>query len=319
MFHRKKIICSALLFIVILAGLFLVFMRLQKGAETPDSLADNTAQNATSSKPEKNTEPLPDMTEPTPEPSLIDASGMTLETRIHTPAGYERTPVNPDSLAHFLRNYRMKKDGKPVCLYDGSQKGNQDAHAAVFKLPIEKEDLQQCADSIMRVYAEYFWHTGQKERIAFHLVGGFYAEYSKWRAGYRMQISEQSTHWVKSAAADDSYEIFQKYMRIVFAYAGTLSMKAESKKTSLSKLKVGDIFIKDGSPGHVVMVVDLCKNSEGKKAFLLAQGYMPAQDFHVLKNPSHETDPWYYEEEVTYPFTTPEYTFEKGSLRRLRY
>ena len=67
------------------------------------------------------------------------------------------------------------------------------------------------------------------------------------------------------------------------------------------------------------MVVDLCENADGKKAFLLAQGYMPAQQFHVLKNPAHEDDPCYYEEEVTYPFHTPEYTFQKGSLKRLNY
>lgn len=319
MFQRKKIIRLVVFLFVILALLFLILIRIQKGTETPDSPADNTAQNSKTSEPINDTEPLPGATEATSEPTLIDASGMTLETRIHTPSGYERTTANQNSLAYFLRNYQMKKDGKPVRLYDGREKGNQDAHAAIFKLPIEKEDLQQCADSIMRMYAEYFWHTGQNDRIAFHLVDGFYAEYSKWRAGYRMQVSESGTRWAKTASPDDSYETFQKYMRIVFAYAGTLSMKAESKKTSLSKLKAGDIFIKDGSPGHVVMVVDLCKNKEGKKAFLLAQGYMPAQDFHVLKNPSHETNPWYYEEEVIYPFATPEYTFEEGSLRRLTY
>lgn len=171
----------------------------------------------------------------------------------------------------------------------------------------------------MRVYAEYFWHTGKKERIAFHLADGFYAEYRKWREGYRIQISERSSNWVKTASPDDSYETFQKYMRIIFAYAGTLSMEKEAKKIPLSKINAGDIFIRGGSPGHVVMVVDLCKNTEGKKAFLLAQGYMPAQEFHVLKNPLHETDPWYYEEEIAYPFATPEYTFEKGSLRHLTY
>ena len=96
-------------------------------------------------------------------------------------------------------------------------------------------------------------------------------------------------------------------------------MEKEAKKIPLSKINAGDIFIRGGSPGHVVMVVDLCKNTEGKKAFLLAQGYMPAQEFHVLKNPLHETDPWYYEEEIAYPFATPEYTFEKGSLRHLTY
>ena len=80
-----------------------------------------------------------------------------------------------------------------------------------------------------------------------------------------------------------------------------------------------DVFLKGASPGHVVMIADVCKNAEGEKAFLLAQGYMPAQEFHILKNPAHEADPWYYESELTYPFVTPEYTFEKNCLKRLNY
>ena len=67
------------------------------------------------------------------------------------------------------------------------------------------------------------------------------------------------------------------------------------------------------------MVVDVCENEAGKKAFLLAQGYMPAQEFHLLKNPLHDTDPWYYEEEIEYPLQTPGYVFEEGSLKRLKY
>ena len=66
------------------------------------------------------------------------------------------------------------------------------------------------------------------------------------------------------------------------------------------------------------MIVDVCENEEGKKAFLLAQGFMPAQQFHIIKNPRHE-DPWYYEDEVTYPFYTISYTFEEGSLKRVMY
>lgn len=251
--------------------------------------------------------------------SIIHPEGMTLETRIAVPEGYERTKVKEGSLGSFLRNYPLKKDGKPVLLYDGSKKGNQDAHAAVFKLPIEPEDLQQCADSVMRVYAEYLWNTGQKDRIKFHFVDGFLADYTRWRDGERIKTGNNGTIWVKSASYDDSYDNFKKYMRIVFAYAGTLSMEKESEKISLKKLRTGDIFIKGGSPGHVVMVVDVCEDSEGKKAFLLGQGYMPAQEFHLLNNPRREGNPWYYEEDVVYPFETPEYTFDKGSLRRLIY
>lgn len=251
--------------------------------------------------------------------SLLDPQGMSLELRIAAPAGYQRTKAVPGSLSEFLRNYPLKEDGSPVLLYDGTLKKNQSDHAAVFDLPLENEDLQQCADSIMRIYAEYFWKTKQYERIAFHFVNGFYAEYTKWREGYRIQVEENQAVWVKETGYDDSYETFQKYLRIIFAYAGTLSMEAESDAVSLPDIQAGDIFLENKGTGHVVMLVDLCEDARGKKAFLLAQGYMPAQEFHVLKNPLHEEDPWYYEEEIDFPLHTPEYTFEEGSLRRLNY
>lgn len=253
------------------------------------------------------------------ETECINPKGNTLETRVQTPAGYERKEASANSLMAFMRSYPLKEDGKPVLLYDGTEKGNQDAHAAVFKLPLEQEDLQQCADSVMRVYAEYFWKTKQKECISFRFVDGFQADYTKWRDGWRVQVGENSSSWVVGGKRDTSYKAFQKYMRIVFSYASTLSLKQESKKIHLSDLDVGDIFLKAGSPGHVVMVVDVCVAADGRKAFLLAQGYMPAQEFHLLNNPAHEGAPWYYVEEVSYPFETPEYTFDKGSLRRLNY
>lgn len=250
---------------------------------------------------------------------IINPEGKTLQERVAPPPGYERTEARRDSLTTFLRKYPLKKAGKPVLLYNGEEKGNQSAHMAVFKLPMEKEDLQQCADTMMRVYAEYFWKTGQKERISFRFVDGFQAEYTKWRSGYRIRTGESRSSWVPGGAHDDSYENFKKYLRMVFAYAGTLSMEQESKKIKLSEAATGDIFLYAGSPGHVVMVVDVCRSSDGKKAFLLGQGFMPAQEFHLLKNPLHEDDPWYYLEEVSYPLQTPEYSFKKGSFRRLEY
>lgn len=271
---------------------------------------------STSPAPERSAPPA----EPSPTPKvLIDPAGTTLEERILTPEGYTRTTEASGSLAVFLRGYTLKEDGSPVLLYDGSEKGNQLAHQAVFTLPIENVDLQQCADSVMRVYAEYLYHSGQADKIAFHFTNGFLAQWSKWREGYRIQVDGNDVSYVSSTGYDDSYECFQKYLRMVFAYAGTLSMTEESREIPLSDLRVGDVFLKGGSPGHVVMVVDTCVNENGEKAFLLAQGYMPAQEFHVLKNPRHGDDPWYYEEEVTYPFTTAQYTFPEGSLRRPEY
>jgi hypothetical protein len=96
-------------------------------------------------------------------------------------------------------------------------------------------------------------------------------------------------------------------------------MENESTQIEVSQVRAGDVILKGGSPGHVIMIVDVCENEAGEKAFLLAQGYMPAQEFHVLKNPLHEDNPWYYETEITYPLQTPEYVFPEGSFKRLCY
>lgn len=252
---------------------------------------------------------------------IIISEGKTLETRFATPDGYVRTPAQDDSLTEFLREYELKEDGSAVLLHDGSNKINQNAHAAVFTLPISDVDLQQCADSVMRIWAEYYWSTGQYDKIAFHFTNGFLCEYSKWLEGYRVVVDENDVYWTQSTGYDDSYETFEKYLHKVFSYAGTMSMDAyESETIAMSELETGDVIIKGGSPGHVVMVVDVCENTNGEKAFLLAQGYMPAQEFHVIQNPAHKEDPWYYETEISFPLRTAEYTFEDESMiKRLKY
>lgn len=248
--------------------------------------------------------------------SLIIPEGETLEERIAVPEGYSRTPADEGSLTEFLRQYPMEADGSPVFLYDGRKKTG--SHVAVFAMHLGEADLQQCADSVMRVYAEYFRNTGQEDKIAFHFVSGFLCDWNTYKSGKRIAVDGNKVSWTSGGTASDSDEAFEGYLNTVFTYASTISLEAESSPIDLSDIRAGDIFIKAGAPGHVVMVVDTCEK-DGKKAFLLAQGYMPAQQFHVLKNDLHEPDPWYYEDEIRYPFHTPEYTFDEGSLMRPGY
>ena len=248
---------------------------------------------------------------------FVNPEGNTLETRINPPEGYTRTNEKEDSLGEFLRNYEMKPDGSPVLAYNGHETMNQNGHIAVFDLPLENVNLQQCADSIMRVYAEYYRSIGQDEKIAFHFTNGFLASYSKWKQGYRISVNGNNVSWVKSAGTDDSDETFIKYLHTVFNYAGTASMATECRPVKLKDIRIGDAFLRAGSPGHVLMVVDTAKNKEGKTAFLLAQGFMPAQNFHVLKN--HGDDPWYYEDDVDYSDEKKVYSIGSETLERPEY
>ncbi len=242
--------------------------------------------------------------------------GTTLESRINPPEGYDRLPSKSGELTDYLRNMKLKEDGSPVLLYDGTEKGNQRSHAAVFDLDTGSRDLQQCADSVLRIYAEYYWSRGEYDKIAFHLTNGFLMEYPKWREGNRLVVDGNDVSWSKTKGYDDSYDTFRNYLTMVFAYAGTLSLAQECSPIAVEDIRTGDLFLQGGSPGHCVLIVDIAEDASGNRCFLLAQGYMPAQDFHVIINPLHEEDPWYYEAELTFPLRTPAWTFEEGSLVR---
>ena len=263
----------------------------------------------TESESSEEAEKLPEYTD------FIVPNGNTVLESFIPPKDYKRLVSEEGSFASFLRTYILEPDGTPVYYFDGKRKGGE-GHVAVFSMEVGEEDLQQCADSIMRIYAEYLYKNGKYDRISFHFVDGFVCDFSHWSQGYRVKFSGETPNWQKTADPDLGEESFKKYLRIVFAYSSTLSMEKEARSILLSEIQAGDIFIKAGSPGHVVMVVDVCKNADGEKAFLLAQGFMPAQSFHVIKNPKHPNDPWYYEKEITYPFITQNYSFPEGSLMR---
>jgi len=79
----------------------------------------------------------------------------------------------------------------------------------------------------------------------------------------------------------------REFPEVVFSYCGTISLSKEIKPVNdLNNLQAGDVFIKAGSPGHAMM--DVAINGQGENIFMLAQGLMPAQSLHVVKNPGDE-------------------------------
>lgn len=247
--------------------------------------------------------------------SVIHPEGMSLGTRFTAPEGYTKAEAGEQTLLAFMRNMELKPDGSPILLYDGTVESEQH-DAAVFALDVGTRNLQQCADSVIRIYSEYLWSIGAYDRIGFHLTNGFWMDYASWRAGNRLVLNGNKTEWVLSEAYDDSYECFRKYLIQIFAYAGTASLDRDCEEISMAEAMPGDLILKGGSPGHCILIVDMAVNAEGKKCFLLAEGHTPAEDFHVMKNERHPENPWFYEEEITYPFETPRYVFPEGSLQR---
>ena len=84
---------------------------------------------------------------------------------------------------------------------------------------------------------------------------------------------------------------FERWLVRVFADAGSASLQAELRPVD-GDVQPGDVLIQGGYPGHAVLVLDVAVARDGQRWLLLGQSYMPAQEFHVLRNPS-SSSPWY--------------------------
>ncbi|HEY9178464.1 MAG TPA: DUF4846 domain-containing protein [Flavipsychrobacter sp.] len=247
--------------------------------------------------------------------SIINPTGTNIGNRFLPPDGYRRSAV--DGFGNYLRSLPLQPHGHAVHLYDGTKKGNQAVHAAVVKMDVGSKDLQQCADAVMRLRAEYLYATGEFDKISFNFTNGFPAAFSQWKKGYKIAVNGNNVSWVPSDNADGGYSSFRQYLNRVFMYAGTLSLSRQMKKIPYSELRPGDVLIQGGSPGHAIIVVDMAQNVRGEKVFLLAQSYMPAQEIHVLVNPGNETiSPWYSAAGIHTTIHTPEWNFTVGDLKR---
>ena len=78
--------------------------------------------------------------------------------------------------------------GSKVMLYNGKEKSNQSAAYAVIDMEIGNRDLQQCADAVMRLRAEFLWKHKRYGEIKFNFTNGFLAGYKKWAEGNRIKV-----------------------------------------------------------------------------------------------------------------------------------
>lgn len=225
----------------------------------------------------------------------INQDKNTIKERFTTPKGYDWVEERPDSFGYFIENFKLKPYGSPILKYDGNPISTQHLHEAVFDIDTGDKDLQQCADAVIRLRAEYLYKTKRFDEIKFHFTSGDLVSWNDYKHGVRAFVNGNSVTFRKTADADDSYQSFRNYLDLIFNYAGTISLNQETKPvTKNSNLKTGDILISPGSPGHVVFIAGVCKNKEGKKLFLLGEGFTPAQSIHVISNPFHKNiSPWY--------------------------
>ena len=249
--------------------------------------------NSTSEEPQN---PAVSDTKNTEDVAWIIPDGATVKTRFNTPEGFQRVTLDSNSFGFFLQELPLKKDGSPVILHNGALKDNQKTHLAVVDWPIYGSENHECADAVMRLRAQFLYNQKRYDEINF------------------FKNSRNGRSYIKDLnGRTPTPENLWKHLLYVFAYAGTASLEPQLKPKEIKDLAVGDVFIKGGDPGHVVIIVDKCTNSEGKVKFMIAQSFMPAQEIEIL-NGQEDGNPW-YDADFGENLMTYEYPFQKNNLK----
>lgn len=199
-----------------------------------------------------------------------------LEARFKPPAGFTRVRGTP--FATWLRQLPVRRDRTEVRSFRGGRIGDA---RAVVAIDVGRRDVQQCADSVLRLHGEYLWATGRADRAAYHFTSGDRSAWRDWRLGERFKVSGSRVARVRGKGVA-GHAAFRDWLMHTFRYAGTRSLKFDSEPVGERPIEPGDFFVAPGGPGHAVMVLDVAEHPDGRRVALIGQGFMPAQDFHVV-------------------------------------
>jgi Domain of unknown function (4846) len=251
-------------------------------------------------------------------PELINKDSLSIKGRVNIPNGYKRVTYAIGSFEEYLRSYKLKPFGSKIINYDNSEYFWQGGHIGVLEISVPKNGLQQCADALIRIRSEYLWDKNRKNEIGFNFTSGHYCSWINYANGYRPKIRGNNVSFHKSAVVNHSKANFYKYLDLIFMYSGTLSLYNELDAIKAKQLKIGDMLIKGGSPGHIVMICDEVINDNGEKLYLLFQGNTPAQNVHLVKNLEDRTNsPWYsLKDNAIIPVSN--YTFSSSKFVRFK-
>jgi len=236
---------------------------------------------------------------------------------ISLPQGFNYVDDGDPAYSNWLLDLKLKKN-KTVYLYNGKLKSDQDAQYAVIDLAIGKKDLVQCADAAMKLRADYLFEKHFYDQIKFLTTSGDVLSFKSWLNGIRWK--EKAGKLIAYSSGKKENTIHQDYdlfMEFVFSFCGTYSLSKQMTPVDDNRsIQPGDVFVYGGFPGHAVTVMAVARNEDGNKIFLLSQGYMPAQDIHILRNYANtDLNPWYAVTEM-FPLFTPQWEFKEGSLKR---
>lgn len=176
------------------------------------------------------------------------------------PRGFSRVKQPEGSFARFVQTLPLKRSreimtwkGKPLAPWSFDT-------LAVVDLPLLfRQDLEQCADFAMRLFAEWHRKRGTPERLVLYHYPGTPRPFR------------------------GSGKSYDEFLRSAFSASNSHSLKKGLPAVKPADLRPGDLVVQNetGGIGHVSVVMDMCEDAAGRRMYLFGFSFMPAQELHL--------------------------------------
>lgn len=254
-------------------------------------------------------------TNPTAEPTqsivldVIVPAEKTIATRFNPPSGYTRTTLSGGSFGDYLRNFDLREYSAKPLAYDTTTKTQitNDTLPSVSVLDLDlinKTNLQEASNSLIRLYAEYLYGQNRFNDISFNLLTTpvFKCDFKTWSEGGRLIQENNSITWCiehgdhcthKDVDTGTAYGVFKYYLQNVMLHSNVSSLPSNMKTVQLNDLTVGDVIYHADS-NIPEIIVDMAEDSSGNKICILARGGTPASEIYIVRNESNaDLNPWH--------------------------
>lgn len=198
--------------------------------------------------------------------------------QITPPNGFDRISVESNDYAEYVRQLPLSPEDSLIRLYGGEWADTiQKYRYRVIDIAL-LDSIEQCADVCIRLRSEYLY----SNRLYYKL---------------HYDDNEGKTIWFKWG---NNRPKFERFLRYVYRYANSESLKKELNRRPINEIQPGDLFIFDAKTrgtkyGHAILVADVAYHrSTGQLALLLLQGSTPACSIHIMNNTTDSVhSPWF--------------------------
>lgn len=251
----------------------------------------------------------------TGQPGALEAES-TLHERMVPPPGFHLIVPPPGSFGAFLLGLPLAAKDTPVRSFRGDVivEATDPRIAGVTTVDVGTRDLQQCADAVLRMHAEYKFLAKDDAALSYRAASKFPMPFSRWQQGDRIVPKGNDLDWTTGRGSTGrTHANLRSWLDTVFNYANTVSIARDALTPARADVRAGDFFVQGGWPGHAVLILAIAENTAGERRALLGQSYMPAQSFQVLASGGQ---PWFslQADTVETPFWRP---FAWSDLRRM--